>query len=320
MSIIISISGVCERDIDLLFVEEFRSSMDFCSWFCRKTIGSGFKLGQVLAVQRSVTQSAGESDIELSFTDAGNAPWRLLIENKVDAALQPQQAARYHTRGSTYRSRGDCIDFRTVLLAPERYLGTPLDLKGFGCAITYESVVEWYLSNNSLGERKAYKIELLTRAIEKSTLGYQPNTDQSVSYFWRQYHSMAWEHAPELQMPVPPPKPSGAGFIYFPSPLLPSGVTLCHKLPHGNVDLQFAGMGTLVHSLHDIFSKHVNTDMGFQKANKSGVIRLNVPPLNTAIVFSEQRTAVLEGILAAKRLHAWICEHRVIWEEYKRER
>jgi len=43
---------------------------------------------------------------------------RILIENKLDAAFQPQPAERYRTRGDAYFQNGECDRWVNVLLAP----------------------------------------------------------------------------------------------------------------------------------------------------------------------------------------------------------
>lgn len=57
---------------------------------------------------------------------------RILIENKLDAAFQPQQAERYRTRGDAYLQNGECDRWVTVLLAPRECnpFGFP---SGCGC-------------------------------------------------------------------------------------------------------------------------------------------------------------------------------------------
>ena len=40
-----------------------------------------------------------------------------MVENKIDAAFQPEQAKRYTQRGEQHRSNG-YAEFRTVLIAP----------------------------------------------------------------------------------------------------------------------------------------------------------------------------------------------------------
>src|SRR5262249_5148001 len=172
----------------------------------------------------SVTQTTGESDLEISFVGPDGGRWRLLIENKIAASFQAQQAERYRQRGATYIERGDCGAFYTILVAPEDYFGSPDSLKGFDGRVTYEALKAWFLQREALGVRLFYNATILTLSLKNSWFGYQPMQDMPVSDFWQAYWKLAQKCAPELNMPRPPAKPSGAGFIYFRPHTLPPGL------------------------------------------------------------------------------------------------
>ena len=117
MSEYIKIAGVSERDTDLLFLEEFISSPDFTDFFLRSIGLSNLGLS-FLKASRSVTDSTGESDLEVTLKDDNNQNFVLLLENKVNAGFQPQQADRYRARGTAYVNHSKANAFATVLLAP----------------------------------------------------------------------------------------------------------------------------------------------------------------------------------------------------------
>lgn len=156
--------------------------------------------------------------------------------------------------------------------------------------------------------RSIYKQGLLSSAIEKSELGYQAVEDEPVTRFWQFYWDLAKHFAPELEMKAPSSKPSGAGFVWFRPQGLPSNVSIVHKLPFGNVDLQFSGKGRNLQELHERFGKVVDPDMKIVRANESGSIRIRVPELDTTIGFEKQEGEVKVGLNAAKRLLAWFRE------------
>lgn len=103
----IAIAGVSERDMDLLLLEEFQSSQGFQQWFIGKVLGNDVRLAELVFAKRSITQSTGESDLEITFADSSGGTVRFLIENKVNAGFQPQQAERYRIRGDSYVTRKD---------------------------------------------------------------------------------------------------------------------------------------------------------------------------------------------------------------------
>lgn len=294
------ISGVSERDTDLLLLEEFVSSLDFCELFL-KTVGGG-DFQQLLDATRSVTSSNGESDLEVIVRTKDNKRILILIENKVNASFQPKQSERYQKRGEAYIRNSRADSFCTVLIAPKTYFAN--DRKGFDYRINYEDLVDFF-SNSALNAgRKFYKTELLSAAIEKSSSGYQSQADFVVSKFWKDYWHLASVVAPELRLEEPPNKPSGAGFIYFYQAGLPGEVVLVHKLG-GHFDLQFAKMGKRLDRMRQVLEDRVDSDMKIVKASGSASIRLLVPILSTADPLAEQKVAAIQGLEAGRRLFEW---------------
>lgn len=300
----LTIAGVCERDLDLFFLEELSSSADFSRWFLDQTTTIRVRAAVLVDIRRSVTQSNGESDLEATYALEDGSRLRLLIENKIDAGLQVEQAVRYRQRAATYVAQGVCESAQTVLVAPARYFGGAENRRGFDARLTYEGVLGW-INECDVGTRANYKRALLQAAIEKCTHGYQAEADAPVTEFWRAYWRVARAVAPDLEMNEPFAKPAGAYFISFRPPLLPKNVEICHKLLHGNVDLQIGGWGSRIPELTVIVGKLLTPGMAVAKANKSAVIRIQVSTLNAARPFAEQDTAAADGIRAATELLAW---------------
>lgn len=311
-----SIAGVAERDVDLLLLEEFQSTPSFQDWFVAQALGQNCRLGKCIAAARSVTNFTGESDLEVVFMDRAKVRTVLMIENKVNAGLQPLQAQRYIERGQGYVASGKCSAFHTVLLAPKSYVGKSDGNKGFGSHITYEQVLDWFDKATELGERRKYKVTLLKSAIEKGTLGYQPIEDTPTTNFWRSYWLLTLKHAPELQLAEPSKKPSGSGFIYFRPRLLPKGVDIVHKFNRGYVDLQLRGMGNRPNDVRSILGPHFDSDMTLAAAAKSAAIRVQVPKLSASLGMAEQEQAARAGIDTAKRLLTWFLTHKAAWLSY----
>ena len=257
-----------------------------------------------------MTQSNGESDLEVTIDIGKPYRLRLLIENKVNASLQPMQAERYKARGTTYVEQGHCHECWSVLAAPQRYFGLDNSNKGFDAPISYEEIKEWFDEHEQLGARAKYKSALLQAGIQKGVYGYHAIPDDAVSVFWKKYWIVAQEHAPELEMVEPLVKPSGASFVEFHPQTFPKYVTLLHKLSHGNADIQFSGFGKRVAELRQKYDAFTESDMFFAPANKSGVIRIKVPPLNAARSFEDQEKEVLQGLLTVKRLHSWFLSQK----------
>lgn len=301
----VRIAGVCERDIDLLLLEEFIASVEFVRWFLVR-IGDDahaeYKLG---SAQRSVTETVGESDLLINLSSGNGNTEYLLIENKITAGFQPRQAERYQERGRAYQDQGLCERYLTVLVAPRAYLGDTANRHGFHATVSYEDLLSWFAELDALGPRSTYKVALLNSAISKARYGYQPVEDAPVTDFWHSYWQLSVEVAPELEMRKPISKPSRAGFIYFRPSTLSPGVAVVHKLRRGFLDLQFAGFGRQLSEIRTKFGDQLLPEMTIARAAKSGVIRQKVPVFDTGQSFEHQRENARICLVKARKLLHW---------------
>jgi hypothetical protein len=226
-----------ECDIDLLLLEELYTSPSFRQHFFHLLGGEVPSTAEFIAARHSVRYSLRESDVEVEL-DVGGARWVLMVENKIDAAFQPEQAKRYTQRGEQHRSNG-YAEFRTVLIAPAKYLGK--DRYGFDFAVSYENLLAWFSNAPTLGDRRQCKVGLLQAAIEKyeeDDGGPGAQNPRSV-VFYHEYWKTAQTLAPELGMTD---EPRGGGFLYFRPANLPKYLRLMYRTRQGYVDLQFCGM------------------------------------------------------------------------------
>jgi len=114
------VSGVSEQSVDLLLWEELVASPEFLAWFLAEAEIP--ELGVLAAIERSVNTVNGESDLEIDLR-GGSTTMTVLIENKIDAPLQPLQAARYRERAAAYVQQHRSNSALTVLVAPSAYFG-----------------------------------------------------------------------------------------------------------------------------------------------------------------------------------------------------
>jgi hypothetical protein len=310
----IHIAGVNERDVDLLFLEEFYAGDDFWKWLVHMVLPDVFAPACFLRAQRSLTTTQGESDLALDFHCERHGHVRLLIENKVAAAFQPEQADRYRWRAESDILQGKCTTARTVLIAPRRYLAA--SSKGFDAVLPYESVVEWFDNATTLGPRRIYKSRLLRLAIEKAVAGYNPVTDAPVTNFWQSYWAMSQEIAPQLRMPDPGGKPGGAGFIWFRPEGVPyPAIEIVHKLQRGIVDLQLARLGERVPEVASALAGLLQPGMSVARAHRSAVVRLTCLGADPNREFEAQVDAAHAGLVAASRLLEWFHANRGALEQ-----
>jgi hypothetical protein len=303
----IKIGGICEQDLDLFLLEECVSGRPFLSWLLSQVPRWPEDCKELVAAERSATRGNGESDLELTLRDNVGRVGMVLIENKLAAGFQPQQLPRYRDRASMYVQQDRCAHASVILFAPRAY--TRAREADVDAVVEYEAVEAW-LRGRQPDERLPYKLQLLATALQKHGLGYNPATDLPVTTFWNLYWREATTLAPELRMSDPGTKPGAAGFVYFREAQLPESLTLCHKLPKGAVDLQFAGWADRIAALEGSLRPLLEPGMEVARATNSAAVRIQVPVLSTGRPMAEQVESVREGLDAAKQLHAWVKRHR----------
>lgn len=299
----IAIQDVCERDLDLMFMEEAVASTKFRALLL-SAVGAPTEL-ELVEANRSVVTDNGESDLELTFEGLG-LHLRILIENKVDAALQPNQAQRYRDRAAWYEAQQVCDKAVTMIVAPNAYFGENRSAFDFDAHLSYEEVLAWLQQEPTLGTRVLYKEGLLKSAIDRGRRGWQLRPDAPAAAFWVDYFAFAQRIAPELRMPFPKREiPSQSHFIRFRPLGLPPGVDLYHKFAYGHVDLQFAAMGHDMPTFERKYGKHRTHLMLSEEAGKSAVIRMLVEPIPIGATLAEVESTVANALASAKTLVRW---------------
>lgn len=304
MPLELTVSGICERDLDLLFAEEMAASDRFRTFLMD---AAGFALPEhhtLHAVRRGPTHSTGESDLELEVVLSDSSRAVLLIENKVDAALQDRQAERYRERAASFVAEGRCSVARTLVIAPDRYFA-PDDDTGFDASLTYEQLLEWFRSSGLDSHRRGYKEALIGAAIERAILGYQRVADKSMVSLWNRYARIASELAPELEVPEADGRPSGSHFVYFRADGIPKPIQLVHKFSYGHVDIQLPRWGSAIGRLRQEIGDAIPPTCLLVRAEKSAVLRRKVPRVNIADAPEVADVGIRAGLIAAKELLAW---------------
>lgn len=312
---------IFERDIDLLLLEEFHSSTEFQNWFAGKVLASAAKLTpseieisgsalpanvlpdltrlRFLDAQHSVADFTGESDLLLTYTD-DRQKWLILVEDKIDAIFQKDQALRYFQRARGAIGKDGVAWATTVLAAPQKYFGDNEQKHGFQARLTYEEIAEeWFKGEAKLGKRGIYKAYLLKTAIEKAVSG---GSNPVVIKFCLDYWALAEARLPELKLLKPVKRTST--WTSIPLPGKPDKVSLIHKMGEGKMDLQFSDMSLRLDELSSRYIEPLrnNKNVLVVIAGNSGVLRLEVPPLDVYKPFEEQQEAAYQGMVAALRL------------------
>jgi len=294
---------VTERDIDLLVLEELVSNASFARSFISSAVPSMAAEWNFGGAWHSVTHpTLGESDLIAIATGADGLRHALLIENKVDAPPQPEQALRYRRRGEEGVTCGDWDTFSTCIMAPQKYLGGTGDARNYDSQVSYEWIHEHLCGSIGISERSSFRCQMLLQAIEQNRRGYSPKHDERVTAFWHGYWETLGGLFPDLGMQEPISKPAGSDWIEFRGGMLPPGYVVTHKLATGTVDLQTPFSSTELGAVTGALSVVLHEDMTVVATGKSCAVRLEVPQMDRFKDFGSQVEEGLVGMRQAYRL------------------
>ncbi|MFA5794935.1 MAG: hypothetical protein WC980_07730 [Candidatus Brocadiia bacterium] len=310
--------AVMERDIDLLLLEEFICSPGFLKFFMIKAkieITEPIFLG----ARPHVKTSNGESDLEVMLKDQRGKKLVLLIEDKISADPQPDQAGRYKKRGQSYCREGLCDEVKTIITAPREYIDPETESK-FDHIFTYQDFIPWFDRDGDTGSRRAYKKAIVTRAIKQNEEGYNPEADKNVSEFWDNYEWILEKRASCLKLPPRENKPSGSTFIIFERGCLSKNMSIKHKLSvqkrgKGSVDLEIKGEAQRVTLIAKRLDGILPKNACVVPAKKSAAIRIGITKIDPGLPFDQQLKAVNSGIDAAITLYNFAINNHEVFED-----
>ena len=304
-----AIAYVNERDMDMLLAEEFSVSPDFAAWFLGQTKFSSTG-AHVTAVYVSKADSTGESDLEIVYEKAGGERIAVLIEDKIDAVLQPEQEARYRQRADAEKARGEFSDYEVILCSPQKYYDAHQDeVSTFDAFVSYEAITGFLKSLSD--PRSAYKASLVSTAIEKSTGGWVRVDDPETNEFWRAAYKIANDEFPELEMREPR-YTKGSSWICFRPKDMPATMRLELKCHLGNADLTFYNT-----AFPSFLEKLPPLDAGMSphQAGKSSVIRIKVEPFEVSAPDEAALAKVRGAFESSRRLINFYRRHRNLFSQ-----
>ena len=281
---------VFERDMDMLFLEELVSSNEFLGIFLSQI---GIEEATVVSAEHSKKDDElGESDLTVVL-EHNSKRVALLIEDKIDAVAQPDQASRYIERGNKGLSDGDYDEYYIFIVAPKIYLDTNDEASKYPYSISYEEVLNYFESKND--SRSAFKASQIRQAINKKESGYQPIVHYGVSDFWEKYVAYQQENYPELMLASSAGKKgSAASWPRFRTQN--KGLYMLHKSEFGYIDLTFESAKDRISQIDELikttFGSYEKIGASIVITSKSVALRMTVPVLNFKLPFEEQKTKV----------------------------
>jgi hypothetical protein len=307
--------SIQEFRIDFLLEEEIACDLVMVQQLLRL---SGLE-GTALRVERlihSLHDRHGEADlVAIIEVEAANPTHRvaLLIENKISAGPQPNQATRYRDRGREGLGKS-WDDFKTILIAPAAYSG---EKALFDVFVPLEQISQWLCSDDPA--RATFRKAKIQEAIEKKNATGVQIVDAVMTDFRAAYYECLMlfnlEHGTDFTMRLPAPTYDGDTWFNLRSASLPPQCRIRHrakttmKAKKGAVDITFLEtsldrLGQLRHLLEPSMSI---LRSGKRKQNAS--IEVKVPEIDGQNGFEHEKPKVQQALLAAKRFRQLILDN-----------
>lgn len=337
---VLTLSHATERDVDLLLVEEIACGDAFLTYVTNEVFGQalheiGYISHRVLHSSRRM-HNRREIDITVEIETTIGERIVLLIENKLDAGEQVDQASSYREEARHLEAIGAASIVRTVLVRPEQYgrANAAFDAQ-FDHRLSYEGVAAFLSARadsvgGELGQRLSHRAQLLDQAVTKGRRGYRAVPLPVIADFNSAYVDLCRRDFPHLK-PGPAMLKTGSPgesvtMIFAPEtlpkwPHLPQ-MRLVHQLREANANLSFYGWGDHFADLVAPLSVALKGS-GFRiiptvnkrKGGRSGLMIFAMSPaVSNQRPFAEQQDAIVEGLQQAEALREWLTGNRALTE------
>jgi len=296
---------IAERDVDLLILEELLVSQSFSNWFVSMVFSQDIYANTIGAWHSVCDSTLGESDLIYKFESVSGLHQAILIENKISADAQLEQAVRYKKRGEKGTENGDWSSFKTCLLAPQRYLDQNSEL--YDCEISYEQVIGYFNSQSDL--RSKYRASFLSEGVEKNRRGYQSVVCERMTSFAKSYLEFVSAHHPELNPEKAKPRAAGHTWIHF-SPLKNEPNTkIVHQISGNVIKIMYLDQIERYDEIVDKFKQFQKHGLVVKRSSKSVIVEAKAPTIDPLIQdFDEVYEKIVESVAIALDLKEELCK------------
>jgi len=297
------VASIAERDIDLLIMEELSVCDEFREWLSSRVFGEPIFKENIGAWHSVCDAELGESDIVFVFSAVDGSRKAVLIENKIDAPPQPLQGKRYRLRGEKGIKEGYWEKFKTLIIAPNKYLSSSKNTESYDNEISYEEILAYFQSRKIRDYRFSYKAKILLEGIEQNRRGYQPTYNEEMTKYVADYFVFSSQYYPHLNIQEAKPRPAGSTWISFHPKSFPKGVELSHQITSGLVKAFFNGQAKSYELLKEKYEGIIPNNASIEIAGKSVAISLEVPKLNPLEVhFKNEQEKVKQALIWLSQL------------------
>lgn len=305
-----------ERDIDLLLAEEFSVHPAFATWVLSKTKFAG-QDAEVVDVHVSRADVQGESDLIVVFARPAGGRFALLIEDKLDAPLQPDQAKRYRQRAEKEVSLGMCADFEIILAAPRHYIEGYPGLDGFDVKIAHEDIGA-AIAELDPSPRGRYRANFVGTASTKRINTWKPQRDEATDEFWEAAYRIATQEFPILEMKRVSISKGNTWLDLRPHdmPTMPKRTYVRLKGDRGFVDLTFTN--TTAYVFHREVAALLGPGMSIHQTAKAAAIRIEADGFAVTDELELALSRIRSAFSAAARLMEFYRANRTELDEAAR--
>lgn len=287
--------NLCERDMDMLFLECLLTDNDFVKLFLEK-IGLADKPFEVKSVALSETEAGlGESDITM-ILDVDGTRIGVLIEDKIDAPAMPEQCNRYDLRAETAESDGKYSSHYVFIVCPEKYRIANSEAKNYKHFISYEVFRDHFAKKTDMQSKLRY-MQFKT-AIDDAASGKDTIMNEAAIAFFRKYKSYMDANHPTLD--IRNKDGTNAWWPHYGTEY--GNAYIYHKVSDGFVDLTFPGGAKQLETMMQIarwLNAHGLQNVKAVKTGKAASLRLTVPILNQKEPFEKADINDVEKCFAA---------------------
>ncbi len=267
---------LCERDMDILFVEAVLTDPSFGRLLVDKTDLREKPFSIVSAELSKADSNLGESDITV-ILDFEGVKYGFLIEDKIDAIAMPDQHGRYVKRGEKAVEAGEYNGYRIFIFCPERYFWNNDEAKLYEHLLTYEECQAYFNSKDD--PLSAFRSRQFEQAITKAKKPPTINVDEKANAFLRQYIRYQNEYYPSLDRST---REDRNGWWVEYRTLL-GRVWVTHKIQEGYVDLTFSRAKDkldIAKTIAEWAKRHKLPNVSAINSGKSVFFRVHVPKLD----------------------------------------
>lgn len=232
----------------------------------------------------------------------------ILIEDKISASFQPDQAKRYRERGEKGKENQEWDRYWTCLISPEKYAPNNRD---FDTRISIEKLTSFFVQGDD--PRSRFKLAVMEAVLKHfSETGVQ-KLDEIMTRFRKFYAEEASRFFENDDIQCAPPRDAywGDYWFRFKSPALPSSSYIEYKAPKGHVDLAFPNQS--VTRLQKVLESCSHSpEIYCEQTGKSASFRFIAMPVNDFDNHSAAKPAIIDSFEKVRELVAFFKANKAL--------